>query len=149
MRRIVLLAVLGALAASLTVASVGLAAGPTRETEVVDETFHDDFLTEACGFDVTTTLKGSITRREFGGNGVLSVNTINLAGVASAGDNSFRFRDVGADVLQNAAGTLTILIIGQVPFGFHGVLKIDVATDTVVHEPHWVDTTRVCAALST
>ena len=148
MRRIVSLAALAALVASLTTAPVLLAAAPTIERIVVSETFDDEFLTELCGVPVTTTATGTIIRRTFAGTGVQSVNTVNLALVASSGENSIRFRDVGADVLKSANGTLTLMIIGQIPFDFRGVLKIDLATGEVVHEPHFVDATRACAALT-
>ena len=40
-----------------------------------------------------------------------------------------RFRDVGADVVRiEPDGTATLMIIGQVPFDFTGVLKIDLET---------------------
>jgi hypothetical protein len=45
-------------------------------------------------------------------------------------------------------GTLTLLIIGEVPFEWTGVLKIDPSTEEVILEPHWIDTTRVCAVLA-
>ena len=148
MRRILSLAALAAFVASLTIAPVGLAAGPTIERIVVSESFDDEFLSEECGVPVTTTLSGFIIRRTFEGGGVQELNTVNVGLVASSGDNSFRFRDVGADVVQLANGTLTLLIIGQVPFNVTGVLKIDIATDEVVLEPHWIDAARACAALT-
>jgi hypothetical protein len=40
-------------------------------------------------------------------------------------------------------------IVGQVPFDFKGVLKIDLGTGEVLHEPTApYDTTKVCAALT-
>jgi hypothetical protein len=87
--------------------------------------------------------------RTFDGTaGVQVVNTVNVSLVARAGGNVSRFRDVGADVLQDAHGTLTLLIIGQVPFGWTGVLKIDPDTEEIILEPHWVDATRACAVLA-
>jgi hypothetical protein len=149
MRRIGLMAALAALTASLAIAPVGLAGGPTSETEIVSDSFHDDFLSQECGVDVWTTATGMVTRRVFQRDaGVQTLNTVNISLVAHAGENEFRFRDVGADVQQLANGTLTLLIIGQVPFGWTGVLKIDVATDEIVLEPHWVDAARACAALA-
>jgi hypothetical protein len=129
------------------------AGGPTSVIEFVGpETFHDDFLSAECGVDVWTTIEGRITRRSFDGasTGPREVNTLNLSLVAVAGNNVFRFRDVGADVLlAGPDGSLTLLIIGQVPFGFSGVLKIDPLTDEVILEPtHWVDTARACAFLT-
>ncbi len=148
MRRILSLAALAALTASLIAAPVVLAAGPTIERTVISETFADDFLSELCGVPVTTTASGAVIRRTFAGTGVQSVNTVNFGLVASAGGNSIRFRDVGADVVQSANGTLTLMIIGQVPFDFRGVLKIDLATGDVVLEPHWINADRACAALT-
>ena len=150
MRRIVLLAALAALTASLAIAQVGVAAGPTIVTDTIADSFPDDFLSEECGVDVWTTVTGQRTSREFERDqGVQVVNTVNVSLVAQAGDNVFRFRDVGADVVQVAPdGTLTLLIIGQVPFSWTGVLKIDPTTEEVILEPHWVDTTRACAVLA-
>ena len=150
MRRFVQLAAAAALTASLAIVPVAYAKAPTIETEAVGpETFFDEFLSEACGVDVYTTIVGRRTQRTFDRvTGVQVVNTVNLSLTARSGDNWFRFRDVGADVVQNAGGTLTLLIIGQVPFDFRGVLKIDLATGDVIHEPHFVDADRACAALT-
>jgi hypothetical protein len=148
MRRILSLAALAALVTSLATAPVLLAAAPTIERIVVSETFDDEFLSDLCGVPVTTTATGTIISRTFMGKGVQAVSTVNLALVASSGENSIRFRDVGADVLQSANGTLIVLIIGQVPFDFRGVLKIDPATGDVVLEPHWIDADRACAVLA-
>jgi hypothetical protein len=55
---------------------------------------------------------------------------------ATARDRTFRFRDVGADVIQiKPDGTLVLLISGQVPFAFAGVLKINPETEEVILEP--------------
>jgi hypothetical protein len=54
------------------------------------------------------------------------VDSINPGVTSTAGDRTFRFRDVGADVLQiKPDGTLVLLISGQVPFAFAGALKIE------------------------
>jgi hypothetical protein len=85
-------------------------------------------LTEECGVPVTVTAQGHIIMRIFSGEGtgVAQVNTISIGLTATAGDRTFRFRDVGADVVQiKPDGTLVLLITGQVPFAFAGVLKID------------------------
>jgi hypothetical protein len=150
MRRIMLLAALAGLTASLAIAQVGVAAAPAISTETISDSSHDDFLSEECGVDVWTTATGHVTRREFQSDtGVQVVNTVNVSLVAESGDNVFRFRDVGADVVQLAPdGSLTLLIIGQVPFGWTGVLKLDPTTEEVILEPHWVDSTRACAVLA-
>jgi hypothetical protein len=135
--------------------SPGVAAGapPTFDRIDVDDTFADDFLTEACGVEVTTTATGHITVRTFeDGTGPTTVTTINVGLTATAGDRTFRFRDVGADIERiEPDGTIVLSIIGQVPFDFAGVLKIDPETDEVILEPRdrsEEQIARACAALT-
>jgi hypothetical protein len=119
-------------------AGVAVGAAPTVERITVDETFADEFLTEECGVPVTTTALGHITIRTFSGEGtgVAQVRTINVGLTSTAGDRTFRYRDVGADVVQiKPDGTLVLLIAGQVPFAFAGVLKINLDTEEVILEP--------------
>lgn len=59
----------------------GATAGkPTIERFDVDETFPDDFLTEACRVDVTTHAKGHVILRTFsgGGTGPVELQTLNI-----------------------------------------------------------------------
>jgi hypothetical protein len=124
--------------AGLVWAGVATGAPPTTERIDVDETFADDFLTAECGVPVTTTAQGHIIVRTFSGEGtgVAQVNTISIGLTATAGDRVFSFRDVGADVVQiKPDGSLVLLISGQVPFAFAGVLKIDPETEEVILEP--------------
>lgn len=119
-------------------AGVATGAAPTMERINVDETFVDDDLTEACGVPVTTTALGHVIVRTFSGEGtgIAQVNNISVGLTATAGDRTFRFRDVGADVVQiKPDGTLVLLITGQVPFAFAGVLKINPKTEEVILEP--------------
>lgn len=149
-RRCLSLAVAGLVVVVGVLAGPAGAAKPTFELITVDETFADDFLTEACGVDVTTHVEGRILLREFTGSRLLAVNTVNVAGTATAGDNSFRFRDVGADHTRvTRDGSIELMIIGQLPFDFTGVLKVNPDTGEVLHEPnHLVSTDRVCAVLT-
>jgi hypothetical protein len=124
--------------AGLVWAGVAASAPPTIERINVDETFPDEFLTEECGVPVTTTARGHVIIRIFSGEGtgVAQVNTISIGLTATAGDRTFRFRDVGADVVQiKPDGTLVLLITGQVPFAFAGVLKINPETEEIILEP--------------
>lgn len=134
---------IGVLAGTLAVvtlvgASIATAAKPTMVRIEIDESEPDDFLTDACGVDVTTHTKGHIIIRTFTDNPrIVGLNTINLALTATAGENTYRFRDVGADLLRvTPDGTLILQIIGQLPFEFTGVLKIDLGTGEAILEPH-------------
>lgn len=135
-------------------AAPALAEPPVIERIQVDASFTDEFLTEACGVPVTTTAKGRITIRTFSedGTGPVELRTINLALTATSGDNSVRFRDVGADLLRvEPDGTLILSIIGQIPFEFTGVLKLDPDTGEVILEPqHFLEDqlAEVCAILA-
>lgn len=133
---------IGWLAATMTVAALlasgAAAAKPTIERFDVDESFPDDFLTEACGVPVTTTARGHVILRTFPGEGtgVVELRTINVGLAARAGDNVYRFRDVGADLVRvEPDGTAILMITGQVPFEFSGVLKIDLDTGETILEP--------------
>jgi hypothetical protein len=149
----------GALVVAALPAPGALAGKPTIERFDIDETFADEFLTEACGVPVTTTGKGHVIVRTFSGNGgLVSVRTLNVAYTARAGGNSYRFRDVGADHLQvKPDGTEILMIIGQIPFGigddpqgFTGVMKINLTTGEVILQPkHSIGgTEEACAALT-
>jgi hypothetical protein len=145
------LAVLGALLVVVLGATAAAAQAPVKEVIQVNETVPDDFLTAACGVPVTTTATGRVTIFTFPDGTVLQeMTTLNISLVATAGDNQARFRDVGIDQVRvQPDGTVILSIVGQVPFGFTGVLKINLDTGEPILEPHhMVDTTRVCARLT-
>jgi hypothetical protein len=109
------------------------------ERITIDETFVDELLSEACGVTVTTTARGHITFKTFAGEGtgVAELTNINVGLTATAGDNTFRFRDVGIDQVRiEPDGTAVLMVTGQVPFEFAGALKIDLETGDVILEPH-------------
>jgi len=134
----------------------GVASGapPTIERIAVDDTFADEFLTAECGVPVTTRAKGHIIVRTLSrrGTGVVEVRTINVGLTATADGRVFRFRDVGADVTRiEPDGTAVLLISGQVPFDFAGVLKIDLETGEAILEPRdrsEQQLARACAVLT-
>ena len=134
----------------------GVASGapPTFERITVDETFAGEFLTEECGVSVTTRAKGHIIVRTFphGGTGVVEVSTINVGLTAIADGRVFRFRDIGANVTRiEPDGTAVLLISGQAPFAFAGVLKIDLETGEAILEPRdrsEEQIARACAVLT-
>jgi hypothetical protein len=144
----------GILVVTALVAPGAWAGKPTIERFDVDETFPDDFLTDACGVPVTTRAQGHVIVRTFSGDktGPAEILTINIALTAMAGDNTYRFRDVGADHVQvKKDGTEILMIVGQVPFDFTGALKINLTTGEVIHEPTHSLTARIeeaCAALT-
>ena len=130
------------------------AATPTFERITVDETFDDEFLTEACGFPVTVRVQGHMTVRTFDrdGKGTLAVRTLNTSATLMANGKTYRLRDVGADVTRvTPTGDEIVMIIGQIPFGWTGVFKINTTTGEVIHEPQHsteADVEEACAALS-
>jgi hypothetical protein len=126
------------LVAGLAGPAVALGAAPVIERIDVDEEFVDEILSEACGVEVTATGRGHIIVRTFAGEGtgVAELRTISISFAATAGNRTFRFRDVGADVVRiEPDGTAVLSIIGQVPFDFAGVLKIDLETGEAILEP--------------
>jgi len=142
----------GVVVIAVVIAPGAFAGKPTMERVDVDETFADGFLTAECGVAVTTRIQGHIIFRTFAGGGNVELNTLNFALTAMAGDNTYRFRDVGADHVQvKKDGTEILMVIGQIPFGFIGVLKINLTTGEVIHEPGRDISGRLaeaCAALT-
>jgi hypothetical protein len=130
------------------------AAAPTFERIEVDDTFADDFLTEECGVEVTSHAQGHVTIRMFSGDatGPVQLVTLNIGITATSGENTVTFRDVGGDLLRvEPDGTAVLLIIGQVPFEFAGVLIIDLETGEAILEPqHSLEgnVEKVCARLT-
>ena len=147
-----LLAVLGALLVVALGATAAAAQAPVKETITFSDTFPDEFLTQECGVAVTTTATGRITFFTFPDRpvGPQELTSVHVDIVATAGDNQARFKDVGIDKVQvKPDGTAILSIVGQVPFEFTGVMKINLDTGEVIHEAHHiVDTTRVCRLLT-
>jgi hypothetical protein len=145
------LAVLGALLVVVLGATAAAAQAPEKEVIQVNDTFDDEFLSEECGVPVTTTATGRVTLFTFPDGTVLqNMTTLNISLVATAGDNQARFRDVGIDQVRvQPDGTVILSIVGQMPFEFTGVLKLNLETGEVILEPHHeVDPTRVCEQLT-
>lgn len=153
-RRGVIAWLTGFVAVAAVLAPGASAGKPTIERFNIDETVADEFLTAACGVPVVTHAKGHVIVRTFSGEGAgpAEIRTLNIALTAMAGDNTYRFRDVGADHVQvKSDGSAILMIIGQVPFGFTGVLKIDLTTGETILEPSHSLEGRVeeaCAALT-
>jgi hypothetical protein len=138
---------------AVIVAAPGAWAGQPQMVRIeIDETSPDAFLSAECATDVVTTARGHIIVRVFDREkGLVELTTLNIELTARAGDNSYRFRDVGADQLRVTKDGLILSIIGQVPFDFIGVLKINLDTGEVVHEPGHLIGDRLeeaCAALT-
>lgn len=113
---------------------------PTIERVTVDEVGIDPFLSEVCGFDVVASAQGHLIFRTFeeDGRGLVSLTTLNVRVEVSANGKTVKVHDVGADSLRVMPdGTVILSIIGQIPFfdAFHGVLKVNVETGEVIHEP--------------
>ena len=143
-----------AVVAGVLAPGASAAGAPTIERFDIDETTPDEFLTGTCGVDVMTHAQGHVIVRTFSGEGtgLVELRTLNIALTAMADGNTYRFRDVGADQVRvEPDGTAVLLIIGQVPFGFTGVVKIDLETGEVILEPqHSLEGNleKACAALT-
>jgi hypothetical protein len=144
---------------SLTLATTGLAAGsaaaaaPVIERVPIDDVFLDEFLTEECGVEVMTMAKGFLIERTFERDGAAptTVFTINLTLTATAGENTYRFKDVGADTLRQRDGVVIAMINGQIPFDFTGHAVFDAETDELLNDPRDVSQQMLdeaCAALT-
>ncbi len=117
MRRFVRILGLGLLGAMLVGAPVN-AAKPVMERVPIDDLFVDEFLSEACGAEVTARFTGHITFRVFNdaaGNPVRELNNYAIGGSFTSENGSLRFRDVGVDrVTYLADGSLIQVVIGNV-----------------------------------
>jgi hypothetical protein len=60
-----LVAILGALLTVALGATAAAAQAPVKETITIEETVGDEFLSEACGVEVTTTATGRVTMFAF------------------------------------------------------------------------------------
>jgi hypothetical protein len=153
MTRSTLALLLGILFAAAVVTSGAAAGKPTLTRIDVDESEVDPFLSAECGLQVTTRALGHIIAREWDdGTGVQGVRTINIRLTATAGGNTYRFRDVGVDLVRvEPDGTAILMIVGQLPFDFTGVLKIDLETGDAILEPQHDISERLddaCAVLT-
>jgi hypothetical protein len=117
MRRRILYTVLASLLL-LTFAGPASAAKPIIERSPIDEVFIDEFWSDVCGFEVTTTLTGHVATRVWldeEGNFVREVFTISVRGSMTAGGNTLRFVDAGMDkVTQLSNGGVRVEIHGNV-----------------------------------
>lgn len=142
-----------AVVAMVVVAPGAWAGQPTMERFDFDETIFDEFLSEECGTDVWSSVRGHVIVRVFDREkGVVELRTLNLGVTATANGNSYSFRDVGADQVRVTKEGAILSVIGQIPFdGWHGVLKINLDTGELVHEPstnHSDGLEEACAALT-
>ena len=117
MRRFARVIGLGLLGAILVAGPVS-AGRPQMEKIPVSDQFHDDFLSEACGVDVTTHLTGHYILRTFtdaDGNPVRDVNNYAFMWTFSSENGQIVARDVGADhATYLDDGNLIVIIIGNV-----------------------------------
>ena len=117
MRRLVRILGLGLLGSVLIGGPVN-AGAPTTERIPIDETFVDDFLTEACGAEVTAHVTGHVTFRVFtnaAGDPVRELNNYAVHNAWSSANGSLRANDVGVDrITYLPDGSLLQVVIGNV-----------------------------------
>jgi hypothetical protein len=64
------------------------------------------------------------------------LTSVHVDVLATAGDNSVRFKEVGIDLIRvTPDGTVILMVVGQVPFEFTGVMKINLTTGEVILSP--------------
>jgi hypothetical protein len=142
------------LAATGAMAGSAAAAAPTITRMPVNFEFPDLFLTEQCGVPVTGIAEGFRILREFeGDNGNLTrVLTLNITVTLTAGDNTVRLKDVGADLARTTPdGDPIVQQVGQLPFQFKGAFRFNAETGEVLLEPKDItqkQVDQVCAALT-
>ncbi len=117
MRRSLRVLGLGLLTAML-VAAPANAGKPEMERLPIDEVFVDEFLSEACGAEVTAHFTGHIIFRLFEdaeGNPVRELHTFDTGGTFTSVNGSVTFKDVGADrITYLSDGSLIQVVIGNV-----------------------------------
>ena len=117
MRRIARVVGLGLLAAVFVAAPVH-AGKPVMERVPIDDLFVDEFLSEACGAEVTAHFTGHIIFRLFEdaeGNPVRELHTFGLAGTYQSENGTVHVRDVGADRIEYLQdGSLIQVVLGNV-----------------------------------
>ena len=114
--RIVRILGLGLLGAMLVAAPVS-AAQPVIDRQSVDDTFVDEFLTEACGVEVTAHITGHVTFRVFldaNGDPARELNNYGIAVTFESENGIVRAVDTGADRITHLPdGSLVLTIIGN------------------------------------
>lgn len=100
------------------VAGPAVAAQPGREFVAVDDVFVDDFLSDACGVEVTAHVTGHVIFRLFAdpdGNPVRELNNYALHVLWSSENGEINAQDVGADrVTYLDNGGVILIVIGTV-----------------------------------
>jgi hypothetical protein len=123
-----------------------------KETIPISATFRSPILSQACGVEVTITFTGTLRVLTFPNRpvGPQDLTTANIDWVATAGDNQVRFRNVSLDLVRvEPDGTVIESIAGHQPVEFTGVMKINLDTGKVIHEPqHFADIPRLCELLT-
>lgn len=115
--RHILRIVVPATLALLVVAGPASAAAPLQDHVVIDDRFTDEFLSDACGVEVTAHFTGHIGFRAWFdevGEPLRERNTFALSGVYSSANGAVRVRDVGVDRVTYEPDGFVNVIVGNV-----------------------------------
>ena len=123
-----------------------------KETFTISDTFQSSILSPVCGVEVTITISGTLRILTFPNRpvGPQDLTIANIDWRATAGNNEVRFRNVSAELVRvEPDGTAIVSTAGHRPVEFTGVMKINLDTGEVVHEPqHFADIERLCELLT-
>lgn len=112
------IALLGALFMAVTLSAAPVfAAQPEMERVPVDDVFVDDFLSDACGVQVTAHVTGHFILRTFtdaAGDPTRAVNNYAISVAWSSVNGALGAKDVGADHITFLDDSILVVIIGSV-----------------------------------
>jgi hypothetical protein len=125
-----------------------------KEKMDVSGTFISPALTPACGVEVTITYTGTVRDLIFPDRprGPQHITISNSKWVATAGDNTVQFRDVGTEVTEiSHDGTMTLRVTGHHPpvvGEVIGVVKTNLDTGETILETPQGDLQKLCDQLT-
>jgi hypothetical protein len=117
-----------------------------KEGETISGSFPSGILTNACGFDVTITFDGTVTRL----TGPQNLELANIAVIFTAGSNQVRFHSASLERKEvQPDGTVLISVAGRKTefTGLQVKIDLDTGDSIIIKEPKVTDFTSICKRL--